>query len=329
MSESAYRVETTSRLAQWRIQNLASCTYRKSDPFKMGKWNWHLSIEKKNQGLSIKFYPEISNLARDSPPIASFVMRAVCFVGGRKTLTHTEVKDKQLKRNEDFVWGLDEVPLTGKFIIDVDFIDLKTSLDEGEASSIWREGSAVEQSNATALATLGRMFTQGIHTDITITTSGGSIGAHRAILSARSPVFCSMFLYDLKEKQLSTIHIPDMTHDAFRAFLSYVYGNIQHEEFLTHRLAFLRAADKYGISDLKQVCHESLLEDIDVKNVLERLQTAHLYQLPDLKDSCIRYLVEFGKIYDIRDELDDFLRSADRDLIADIFHEVLCTWKAF
>ena len=40
MSDSAYRVETTSRLAQWRIDNLASCTYRKSDPFKIGKWNW-------------------------------------------------------------------------------------------------------------------------------------------------------------------------------------------------------------------------------------------------------------------------------------------------
>ena len=44
MSDSAYRVETTPRLAQWRIENLASCTYRKSDPFKIGKWNWYLSI---------------------------------------------------------------------------------------------------------------------------------------------------------------------------------------------------------------------------------------------------------------------------------------------
>ncbi|OMO96762.1 hypothetical protein CCACVL1_04787 [Corchorus capsularis] len=36
MSDSAYRVETTTRLAQWRIDNLASCTYRKSDPFNIG-----------------------------------------------------------------------------------------------------------------------------------------------------------------------------------------------------------------------------------------------------------------------------------------------------
>ncbi|KAE8679371.1 hypothetical protein F3Y22_tig00111402pilonHSYRG01299 [Hibiscus syriacus] len=46
MNQSAYRVQTTARLAQWKIDNLASCTYRKSDPFKIGNWNWHLSVEK-------------------------------------------------------------------------------------------------------------------------------------------------------------------------------------------------------------------------------------------------------------------------------------------
>lgn len=41
MSEQAYRVETAPRLAQWRIDNVSSsCTYRKSDPFKVGLWNW-------------------------------------------------------------------------------------------------------------------------------------------------------------------------------------------------------------------------------------------------------------------------------------------------
>lgn len=35
-----------------------------------------------------------------------------------------EITDKEIKNNEDFVWAL-EVPLTGKFIIDVEFIDLK------------------------------------------------------------------------------------------------------------------------------------------------------------------------------------------------------------
>ncbi|XWS27682.1 hypothetical protein CRYUN_Cryun25bG0002300 [Craigia yunnanensis] len=328
MSESAYRVATTARLAQWRIDNPASCTYRKSDPFKIGKWNWHLSVEK-NRVLYVKLYPEISNITRDNPPIASFIIRVVCSAGDRKALTHPEITDKQLKNNDDFVWPI-EVPLTGKFIIDVEFLDLKTaSPNGGEPCSIWAEGFTQKQSNETALACLGRMLTEGIHTDIIINASDGSIGAHRAVLAARSPVFCSMFSHNLKEKELSTINISDMSIEASQAFLSYIYGNIKHEEFLTHRLALLRAADKYDISDLKDACHESLLEDIDTKNVLERLQNAALYQLPKLKSSCMRYLVRFGKIFDIRDDFNAFLQCADRELIADIFHEVLNTWKGF
>ena len=34
------RVETISRLAQWRIDTFGPCSYRRSDPFKLGIWNW-------------------------------------------------------------------------------------------------------------------------------------------------------------------------------------------------------------------------------------------------------------------------------------------------
>ncbi|CAA2984135.1 BTB POZ domain-containing At1g55760 [Olea europaea subsp. europaea] len=291
MSESAYQVETTSRLAQWRIENLASCTYRKSDPFKIGKWNWHLSVEK-NRTLSIKLYPEVSNITRESPPIASFIIKVVSSVGDRKSLVHPVI-DKQLKNNDDFVWAI-EVPLTGKFIIDVEFIDLKTSFPNGaEPCSIWSEGFTQRQSTETALSSLGRMFSESIHTDIVINSSDGSIAAHRAVLASRSPVFQSMFLHNLKEKEISAVNISDMSIEACQAFLNYLYGNIENEQFLTHRLPLLRAADKYDISDLKEACHESLLEDIDSTNVLERLQNASLYQLPKLKTSCMQYLVKF------------------------------------
>ncbi|KAF8410902.1 hypothetical protein HHK36_003439 [Tetracentron sinense] len=328
MSDSAYRVETLSRLAQWKIDNLSSCTYRKSDPFRIGNWNWHLSVEK-NRVLFIKLYPEISNLTRDRPPIASFIIQILSSVGDRKALVHPGITDKQLKNNDDFIWTI-ETPLTGKFIIDVEFLDLKTAAPNGgEPCSIWAEGLAERGSNATALVSLGRMLSESIHTDITINASDGSINAHRAVLATSSPVFHSMFSHNLKEKELSTIDISDISTEACQAFLNYIYGNVQQDEFLTHRLALLRAADKYDISDLKEACQESLQEDIDTKNVLERLQNASLYQLPTLKSSCMRYLVKFGKIYDIGDDFNAFLQCADRDLIAEIFHEVLATWKGF
>ncbi|XP_076913005.1 BTB/POZ domain-containing protein At1g55760-like [Bidens hawaiensis] len=328
MTDNAYRVDTTSRLAQWRIDNLASCTYRKSDPFKIGKWNWRLVIEK-NCNLFIKLYPEITSSIKDGPPIASFIIRVVSLFGGRKALVHPEIRDKQLKNSEDFVWAL-EVPHTGKFIIDLEFLDLKTaSANGGESCSVWTERFTQNDLRSTAISSLGRMLSESIHTDIIINASDGSIGAHRAVLAARSPVFMSMFSHDLKEKEMSIINITDMSIDACQVFLSYIYGNIIDQDFLDHRLDLLRAADKYDVMDLKDACHESLLQDIDTSNVLERLQSASLYHLPKLKICCMQYLVKFGKIYDILEEFNKFIQSADMELVAEVFNEVLSVWKGF
>lgn len=118
-----------------------------------------------------------------------------------------------------------------------------------------------------------------------------------------------------------------MSIESCQAFLNYIYGNFQASEFMMHRLDLLCAADKYDIADLKEACHESLVEDIDAKNVMERLQAAHLYRLDKLKASCMRYLVNFGKVYEIRDELNLFIQNADRELIAEIFQEILSVWK--
>ncbi|OVA12341.1 BTB/POZ-like [Macleaya cordata] len=328
MNDSAYRVQTMSRVAQWKIDNMASYAYMKSDPFKMGNWNWHLSVEK-NRMLFIKLHPEISNLTRDHPPIASFIIRVICSIEDRTVLVHPEVTDKQLKKNDDFIWTIDS-SITGKFIVEVEFTDLKTtSPNGGELCSIWADGFNKKQSDTKALAILGKMLSEGIHTDITINTSDGRIGAHRAVLAARSPVFRSMFSHNLKEMELSTIDISDMSMEACQTFLNYIYGSIKDDEFLNNRLALLHAADKYDISELKESCHDSLMQDINTENVLERLQIANLYQLPILKSSCMRYLVKFGKIFDIRDDFNDFLKCRDRELIAEVFHEVLNNWKGF
>nr|GEU46582.1 BTB/POZ domain-containing protein [Tanacetum cinerariifolium] len=172
------------------------------------------------------------------------------------------------------------------------------------------------------------MLSESIHTDITILASDGSIGAHRAVLAAHSPVFAGMFIHDFKEKDLSSINIPDMSIAVCQAFLDYLYSNnIQYQEFLTHRLDLLKAADKYDVTDLKDECQESLIEDIDSKNVLERLQTAFMYSLPRLKVSCIEYLVKFGKVFDIKKEFKSFRQHADKELVSEVVDEIFSAWK--
>ena len=198
----------------------------------------------------------------------------------------------------------------------------------GQAISIW-PAQANMQSLATqsALQTLSHMLDDGIHTDVTITTADGSLKAHKAVLVACSPVFQSMFLHDLKEKESSNIEIDDMSLESCMALLRYIYGSIKPEDFWKHRLALLAAANKYNMIDLKAACEESLLEDINTGNVLERLQEAWLYSLHKLKKGCLTYLFDFGKIYDIEDEVSNFFQTADRELLTEMFHEVLTVWK--
>nr|GMC72350.1 BTB/POZ domain-containing protein At1g55760 [Ipomoea batatas] len=330
MTEDPYRVDTTSRFAQWRFENLPTCTYRRSQPFIMGKWNWILVVEN-NRSLSVKFHPETSNTTRDNPPIASFIIRLVSNNVGpdRKVLVHPEVIDKKFKYSETtFLWTI-QAPISGKFIIDIEFLDLKIeSPNKGdELCSIWAETFKREESNAHSLSSLSTMFSKTILTDIVINASDGSIEAHRAVLAARSPVFHTMFSSDLKEKEVSTVDISDMSVESCRILVSYMYGSIKNDDFVAHRLELLRAADKYDVGDLKEACSQSLLEDIDCKNVLERLQAAVLYELPELKLSCMQYLVKFGKVFEIRDEFTAFLQYTDRELICEMFSEILAVWK--
>jgi speckle-type POZ protein len=322
------KVDTISRLAQWKIENFGPCSYKKSDPFKVGKWNWHLSIEK-NRYLYIRFFPETSRVSKEQPPIARFVLRVSTTTGPARKPYISPVHERMFRVCEDFVWPVD-CTFHGRFVIDVEFLDLKICplAGGGEASSIWPGDETMQSvSIQGALQCLSRMLDEGIHSDVTIQTADGTLKAHKAILSATSPVFQSMFKHDLKEKESSIIHIKDISLESCMALLSYLYGTIKEEEFWRHRQALLGAAHKYDIADLKDACEDSLLEDISSENVLERLQDAWLYQLNKLKKGCMTYLFDFGKIYDVRDEMNSFFKQADRELMLEMFQEVLTVWR--
>ncbi|XP_044510838.1 BTB/POZ domain-containing protein At1g21780-like [Mangifera indica] len=321
------RVETISRLAQWKIENFGPCSsYKKSEAFKVGIWNWYLSIEK-NRYLYVRLFPEPSRLAKEQPPIASFVLR-VSIAGSNRKPYISPVHERLLRSCEDFVWPVDTT-FQGRFIIDVEFLDLKVCpLNGGVPISIWPcDGLMQSVSSQSTLRCLSRMLEEAIHADVTIHAADGTLRAHKAVLAASSPVFQSMFHHNLKEKESSIIKIEDMSVESCMALLSYLYGTIKQGDFWKHRLSLLGAADKYDIADLKDACEDSLMEDINTVNVLERLQEAWLYQLNKLKKGCLMYLFDFGKIYDVRDEINNFFRQADRELTLEMFQEVLTVWK--
>lgn len=80
-----------------------------------------------------------------------------------------------------------------------------------------------------------------------------------------------MSSHDLIEKEMSAINISNMTIETCQSFLSYIYKDIEQKDFIKYRLDLLRASDKYDVLDLIDACEESLMGDIDMNNVLDRL----------------------------------------------------------
>ncbi|TKY56136.1 BTB/POZ domain-containing protein [Spatholobus suberectus] len=321
------KVETIARLAQWKIENFGPCSYKKSDPFKLGIWNWYMSIER-NRYLYIHIFPEPSRVSKEQPPVARFILRVSNNSGPSRKFYISPVHERVLRTCDDFVWPVDTTFL-GRFVIDVEFLDLKTCpVNGGEARSVWpSDGKLQTVAAQSTLRCLSRMLEEAIHADLTIITADGTLRAHKAVLSASSTVFHDLYLHNGDEKETSTIHMEDMSQESCMSLLSYLYGTIKQEDFWNHRLALLGAANKYEIGDLKDACEESLLEDLNSGNVLERLNDAWLYQLHKLKKGCFTYLFDFGKIYDVRDEINTFFRHADRELMLEMFQEVLTIWK--
>ncbi|XP_024523274.1 BTB/POZ domain-containing protein At1g21780 isoform X1 [Selaginella moellendorffii] len=319
-------VEILSRLAQWRIDSLTPNLCWKSNNFKMGVWTWRLQI-KKCGPLHVWLFKEHSDHPSEQVPTVAFVLR-VLHGPGLRQVVQSQVNDKTFLTNEYHAWSV-ETAIHGKFVVEVEFIDMKCgsqavsfSLEHHQHRSQSRK-SIQPAAHQAALSCLSYMLDSGVHTDVTITTPSGSIGAHLAILATRSRVFQVMFSHDLRERKTFTIEMEDMSLESLKALLAYLYGSINRPAFHKHRMALLAASDKYDIEDLKQACEESLMEDINSDNVLERLHNAWMFHLPNLKKDCMRYLFEFGKIHDIRANFDQFLHSTDKELLIEMFQEGL------
>ncbi|XP_042440703.1 BTB/POZ domain-containing protein At1g21780-like [Zingiber officinale] len=227
-NSSDSKVETISRLAQWRIESFGPCSYRRSESFKLGIWNWYLTIEK-SRYMYIRLFPIPCRVLKEQPPVARFVVR-VSSPGPNCQCFVSSVMDRLLQTSEDFVWPVDYI-FQGRFTIDVEFL----SLNGGDPYPLWcTEGLLKSVSSKTSLQCLSPMLQDGIHADVTIKTSNGFLKAHKAILASSSPLFESMFLHDLREKESSTIEIEDMSLEACSALLGFIYGAIEQEEFWKH-----------------------------------------------------------------------------------------------
>lgn len=118
------------------------------------------------------------------------------------------------------------------------------------------------------------LFLKQENCDVVLRVKGQEFPAHKAILIARSPVFASMFRYDMKEKQTGIVDIEDCDPSSFSDFLCFLYceevNNLSEENVYS----LFTAADKYGVPDLKEKCTEFMKEYLSIDTFCEIITLA-------------------------------------------------------
>jgi len=92
-----------------------------------------------------------------------------------------------------------------------------------------------------------------------------------------------MFAGEFKERSGSKVEIKDISKEAFQKFLDYIYSC---EVSLTADdvIELLDLSNKYEVDDLKAVCQEHLLKELNDDNAHDIFQYAHFYNCSmDLK----------------------------------------------
>ncbi|GFQ74770.1 speckle-type POZ protein [Trichonephila clavata] len=139
---------------------------------------------------------------------------------------------------------------------------------------------------------LGSLLQHGLHTDVTLNVGEEKFQAHRAILAARSPVFAKMFEHECLEKRENCVLIEDISVDAMKQLLHYLYTGDTDELSTEEFLSLFVAADKYNLPKLKKNCSNSLCTRVTSNIALNVLVVANLHGDDDLKEAAIKKVLE-------------------------------------
>lgn len=159
------------------------------------------------------------------------------------------------------------------------------------------------------LKDISHTFEDDTFKDIKFVVGDESFMAHKFVITARSEVFHAMLLHDTKEKKEGVIEIKDVSMQALRSFVIFLYTN-RVEGIEEKVVELLMLADKYNVQSLQDKCKDYMYANniINETNSVSYLIKAH---------ECKSKLLEKLALLNIRFHIKKILQSNDIDLLED------------
>ncbi|GFR26789.1 tdpoz3 [Trichonephila clavata] len=157
--------------------------------------------------------------------------------------------------------------------------------------------------------------------DTMLRTETKSFPAHIAILSARSPVFRTMYSSGMKETIKRNVDILDLSDDTVQRMLIYMYTDTLESLRWESALLLYIAADKYGIMSLRNRCVSFIKKRLTTANVCEALTLAERHLDENFKRILQDYIANNQKeVLDLK-EWKIFMKS-NSVLAAEILYKI-------
>jgi len=125
----------------------------------------------------------------------------------------------------------------------------------------------------------------------------------------------------MKEKNEKVIVIPEVDATTFREVLEFLYsGKITLT--LDNVVPIITAAEKFQITDLKQVCYDSFNSVVTEQNVIQLLLVAEMCNETTLKKLSMGFILKHYDEVKQTADFRNFITAENKDLLMEIFDQL-------
>uniref|UniRef100_A0AC35GRU0 BTB domain-containing protein n=1 Tax=Panagrolaimus sp. PS1159 TaxID=55785 RepID=A0AC35GRU0_9BILA len=133
------------------------------------------------------------------------------------------------------------------------------------------------------------------YSDVTLISSDNiQITSHRCVLSKHSQIFAKII--DETSELPITINIEGFNGEIIQAALDFLYD--KNDSINGKEMEIFNFADRYDIQDIMDACCSYFEESVNETNVCEYIQIAYSKNFEELKQKCLKILVEKKKEID-------------------------------
>ncbi|XP_035231697.1 TD and POZ domain-containing protein 4-like [Stegodyphus dumicola] len=113
---------------------------------------------------------------------------------------------------------------------------------------------------------------------------------HKCVLSARSPIFASMFQHPVTENRENRVTITDIDACVLQQLLMFVYTGRTNALSYSMARDLYSAADKYAILELKEMCRQFMTSSLTTSTAVEILILADMHNDALLKSTAVNFI---------------------------------------